>query len=698
MESVFNYYVKATTAFKLKNYNDVIENYTKYLKSKLNIAKPTMMTILMDQSGSFFSVRRYDEAILGFDELIELGYNLQENETLFYIYHLIYNAFCIRTLMSQICPQTLSTATSSTSSLPPSSSNILNTSIANTTTRIFIYIDSNRDDANEPFSIKLNKPSTSITLDDFLVVIPRSYTKNYKYFFKSVDPVLGVIREEITDHKQILPSANGRIAAWLMPAALSQNTINDITATTTNTNYTRRSRQQDDSLFTTDTSASEITDTASQIDHDDDRFSSITETTNTSDMSNNYQRRRRRRRRHHHRRQRASSMSSMTDSTISMDVVTVVLSLERIKYLGMTVVGESDGGIIVGSIMKGGAVDADGRIQPGDMILQMNDISFEHISNSDAVRLLRETVKDAKSIKLVIAKRWNDHYGIINDDEMNGYFPFPHQAVMNNNTRQEPILPIDPRQWVAQTNAVLMRRRSSLSPPPAVSSTLSSSSSNSPHNNSGIKKYRYDLNLTRNSDMETICHAMQQSQSGLDIRDRLWLKIILKNSFLGSDLVHWLYKHVDGFIDKQDAKEYACALLERGYIRHPIVGLLTRGFSKSCYYVFGHLNHDINDDSQINEMSQLTIGGSTIHYDAIKQPTYGFLDKNNVPVLYASTSSLTSSYKKRVNNQSHGESIGIRMTPSSFLANNNATFSTIRSHNRPNNNSTCTTDNSIITI
>ena len=116
-----------------------------------------------------------------------------------------------------------------------------------------------------------------------------------------------------------------------------------------------------------------------------------------------------------------------------MDVVTVALSLgkrtrgvrrhtmanhlllERIKYLGMTVVGESDGGIIVGSIMKGyvqssracnpfdhsrfhsrGAVDADGRIQPGDMILQMNDISFEHISNSDAVRLLRETVKDAK--------------------------------------------------------------------------------------------------------------------------------------------------------------------------------------------------------------------------------------------------------------------------------------------------------------
>jgi len=49
----------------------------------------------------------------------------------------------------------------------------------------------------------------------------------------------------------------------------------------------------------------------------------------------------------------------------------------------------------------------------------------------------------------------------------------------------------------------------------------------------------------------------------------------------------------------------------------------------------------------------------------------------------------------KIGGESNG---GIRMTPSSFLANNNATFSTIRSHQRPNNNSTCTTDNSIITI
>lgn len=86
--------------------------------------------------------------------------------------------------------------------------------------------------------------------------------------------MLGVIREEITDRQQILPSANGRIAAWLMPATMEQDTINDITTSTANTSYRRRVRQQDDSLFTTDTSGSEITDIASQDSRDDDRYRS----------------------------------------------------------------------------------------------------------------------------------------------------------------------------------------------------------------------------------------------------------------------------------------------------------------------------------------------------------------------------------------------------------------------------------------
>lgn len=97
------------------------------------------------------------------------------------------------------------------------------------------------------------------------------------------------------------------------------------------------------------------------------------------------------------------------------------LSTEKYNFLGISIVGQSnergDGGIYIGSIMKGGAVAADGRIEPGDMLLQVsdkltadlgrgsdplslthcpsfqvNDMNFENMSNDDAVRVLRDIV------------------------------------------------------------------------------------------------------------------------------------------------------------------------------------------------------------------------------------------------------------------------------------------------------------------
>lgn len=51
---------------------------------------------------------------------------------------------------------------------------------------------------------------------------------------------------------------------------------------------------------------------------------------------------------------------------------------EKYNFLGISIVGQSnergDGGIYIGSIMKGGAVAADGRIEPGDMLLQVRDL------------------------------------------------------------------------------------------------------------------------------------------------------------------------------------------------------------------------------------------------------------------------------------------------------------------------------------
>ena len=45
------------------------------------------------------------------------------------------------------------------------------------------------------------------------------------------------------------------------------------------------------------------------------------------------------------------------------------------------------------SLSDSGAVAQDGRVEPGDMILEVNGVSFENMSNDDAVRTLREAVQ-----------------------------------------------------------------------------------------------------------------------------------------------------------------------------------------------------------------------------------------------------------------------------------------------------------------
>ncbi len=52
-----------------------------------------------------------------------------------------------------------------------------------------------------------------------------------------------------------------------------------------------------------------------------------------------------------------SSMSSLADSTMSLNIITVKLKLDTANFLGLSIVGQSnkkgEGGIYVGSVMKG---------------------------------------------------------------------------------------------------------------------------------------------------------------------------------------------------------------------------------------------------------------------------------------------------------------------------------------------------------
>lgn len=256
---------------------------------------------------------------------------------------------------------------------------------------------------------------------------------------------------------------------------------------------------------------------------------------------------------------------------MSLNIITVTLNMDTVNFLGISIVGQSnkggDGGIYVGSIMKGGAVAQDGRVEPGDMILEVNGISFENMSNDDAVKTLREAVQKPGPIVLVVAKCW--------DPNPKGYFTVP---------RQEPVRPIDPSAWVAHTTA--MREQYMGRPGPSAPSISNMTSTTSSSLTSSIpESERFDdMNLTIGTDMATVVKAMAQPDSGLEIRDRMWLKITIANAFIGADLVEWLFSHVEGFADRRDSRKYACHLLKAGYIRHTVNKLT---FSEQCYYIFG---------------------------------------------------------------------------------------------------------------
>lgn len=375
---------------------------------------------------------------------------------------------------------------------------------------------------------------------------------------------------------------------------------------------------------------------------DDGQFSSITENTNSTMSSRYGANRNRRKTRHklptHHLKPNNSlhsSMSSLTDSTMSLNIITVTLKMDCVNFLGISIVGQSnkggEGGIYVGSIMSGGAVAQDGRIEPGDMILQVNEISFENMSNDDAVRVLREAVIKPGPVKLVVAKCW--------DPNPQGYFTV---------SKQEPIRPIDPSAWVAHTQAhtgahvgntypasnmikhqnyrlsnsvSTFGSNSSLSTSLADTTLSTTYGNNMPNDNyyhqnnfgcmtqttTGGDSTRFGnehLNLTIKTDMETLVRAMAATDSGLDVRDRNWLKITIPNAFIGSDVVDWLFNHVEGFPDRRDARKYACDMLRFGFIRHAVNKVR---FSEQCYYIFGDFNQS-TINSQLMSMNGAAAG------------------------------------------------------------------------------------------
>uniref|UniRef100_A0A8C1F9A3 Dishevelled segment polarity protein 1a n=2 Tax=Cyprinus carpio TaxID=7962 RepID=A0A8C1F9A3_CYPCA len=456
-------------------------------------------------------------------------------------------------------------------------------------TKIIYHID----EEETPYLVKLTVSPEKVTLADFKNVLNNRPVNSYKFFFKSMDQDFGVVKEEISKDNAKLPCFNGRVVSWLVlaegthsdggsqcteshkelppplertggigdsrPPSFHANAVSsrdglDTETGTESLQSQRRERERErahrrareiprmnghskserlnrDSAVVYDSASvmSSELESSSFIDSEEDvdasRLSTSTEQSSSSQLMRRHKRRRRR--------QKVTKMDRVRNM--------------KYNFLGISIVGQSndrgDGGIYIGSIMKGGAVAADGRIEPGDMLLQVNDVNFENMSNDDAVRILRELVSKPGPISLTVAKCW--------DPSPRSYFTIP---------RAEPVRPIDPAAWISHTTAL---------------------SGPYPH-------YEFDdlpLSVSK-TDMATIVKVMQLPDSGLEIRDRMWLKITIANAVIGADVVDWLFSRVEGFKDRRDARKYASSLLKHGYLRHTVNKIT---FSEQCYYTFGDL-------------------------------------------------------------------------------------------------------------
>lgn len=175
---------------------------------------------------------------------------------------------------------------------------------------------------------------------------------------------------------------------------------------------------------------------------------------------------------------------------------------------------------------------------------------------------------------------------------------------------REPVRPIDTRAWVQHTNAMIGVTMNPIPesiedaptpipgqyPPntahnvfhrPQSSSTATSNGSGGQQNTVIGMPPSYHLltgRLDVNTDHKLVVRTMAMPNSGLEVRNRTWLKIPVPMSFLGSALLDWIVEHIEGVKDRKEAKKYSVELLKKHLISH-VVNKNT--FTEQCYYVFG---------------------------------------------------------------------------------------------------------------
>lgn len=195
------------------------------------------------------------------------------------------------------------------------------------------------------------------------------------------------------------------------------------------------------------------------------RYSTMTTSTNFADGNRNRRSKHRRKKMHKHSNnpsnnglitgirmtESVSTFSSMTDSTVSLNIVLATLDMVKYDTLGITLISDQNGGpVLVGYVFPTGAVAADGRIERGDIIIEINGISVEDKSTDDAVDIIRREAKNPinGTIMMTVAKQplFPSEAEIAARSDLQNGFNQPE-------SERQPSVPISCAQWVKSSQS-----------------------------------------------------------------------------------------------------------------------------------------------------------------------------------------------------------------------------------------------------
>lgn len=409
-------------------------------------------------------------------------------------------------------------------------------------TKVCVFFNS-----RTPVIFKIPLPIDQVTLADLKQALPSINNPGYKYFFRSNDQEFGDVKEEIQDDDCKLPISRNRIVAWIVTpnGSPADELASRMTTTTTANKSETLTNTTFDQTYTTTTGSRTYDGSSSLISGTDMESTSYLTETEDDDYS-----------------ETSSSSASQSDAT-AVRCVTVQLVLTNENFLGLHI-SDGDHGIVVAEISENSAVALDGRIEPGDKLIQVNDINLEELDNSDAIEVLQAAVKKRGALKLVVAK-FED-------------FSRPKDAIH----------PIDTAAWVAHAQAITIPNTSHTED--GNSATSSPSFGSNAHDtdrirpsSAGFNNSNSSFKINKTADIKEIIQHLKFPNYGIDIKDREWLKIKIPKAFLGSQLVNWLERNVYGFSNSREAKKFATKMLKDGFIRDPIS---KKSFSSKSYYTF----------------------------------------------------------------------------------------------------------------